>query len=132
MGHKVARHIMGSSMTDLRYEPDGEVLKGFLMSESRLCAIQGPWGSGKSTACGYKLLMNALRQPPGPDGVRRRRTYVGRNCYSADTEILTEGGWVGFPDLRPGERVAMLDGGELVYVEPSFYYSAPYKGEMIG
>lgn len=68
-------------MTNLTYEPDGEVLKRFLMSEARLSAIQGPWGSGKSTACGYKLLMNALRQPPGPDGIRRRRTYVGRNTF---------------------------------------------------
>ena len=68
-------------MTDLSYEPDGEVLKKFLLSESRLCSIQGPWGSGKSTACGYKLLMNALRQPRGDDGIRRRRTYVGRNTF---------------------------------------------------
>ena len=68
-------------MTELRYEPDGEVLRGFLTSSARLCSIQGPWGSGKSTACGYKLLMNAMRQPRGPDGVRRRRTYVGRNTF---------------------------------------------------
>ena len=89
-------------MTDLRYEPDGEVLKGFLMSESRLCAIQGPWGSGKSTACGYKLLMNALRQPPGPDGVRRRRTYVGRNTFD-ELKRTTVKTWLGiFPENKFG------------------------------
>ena len=87
---------------EVRYEPDGEVLKRFLMSESRLCAIQGPWGSGKSTACAYKLFVNALNQPKGKDGVRRRRTYVGRNTFD-ELKRTTVKTWLGiFPENQFG------------------------------
>jgi len=64
------------------YEPDGAVLYNFLMSRARVNVIQGPWGSGKSHCCCIKLILNAAQiQKPGPDGVRRRRTYVVRNTY---------------------------------------------------
>lgn len=68
-------------MTTITYNPDGETLERFLVSTARVAIIQGPWGSGKSTASCYKLMMNALNQVPGPDGVRRRRTYVVRNTF---------------------------------------------------
>lgn len=89
-------------MIDLRYEPDGKVLRDFLVSEARLCSIQGPWGSGKSTASCYKLLMNALGQPPGKDGIRRRRTYVGRNTFD-ELKRTTVKTWLGvFPEQTFG------------------------------
>ena len=89
-------------MSGLVYEPDGEVLKKFLLSSARLCSIQGPWGSGKSTACGYKLFMNALSQPKGPDGIRRRRSYVGRNTFD-ELKRTTVKTWLGiFPENKFG------------------------------
>ncbi len=68
-------------MIEQRYLPDGVALERFLLSRARVNVLQGPWGAGKSTACCYKLAMNALNQPPGPDGVRRRRSYVIRNTF---------------------------------------------------
>ena len=63
------------------YAPDGDTLVRFLQSVSMLAGIVGPWGSGKSAVCCIKLGMKALGQPPGPDGIRRRRTYIVRNTY---------------------------------------------------
>lgn len=68
-------------MIERRYVPDGVTLERFLLSRARVNVIQGPWGSGKSTACCYKLLINAVSQPAGRDGVRRRRAYVVRNTF---------------------------------------------------
>lgn len=65
----------------ISYEPDGATLEKFLLAKTRVNLIQGPWGSGKSSASIVKLIMNALNQRPGPDGIRRRRTYVVRNTY---------------------------------------------------
>jgi hypothetical protein len=56
-------------------------LEKFLLSRARWRLIQGPWGSGKTTACIFALAELALSQPPGRDGKRRRRTYVVRNTY---------------------------------------------------
>src|SRR5687768_10256089 len=45
-----------------------------------------------------------------------------RSCYDAETEILTEEGWVRFPELRPGIRVATLnEEGEVEYHVPDEY-----------
>lgn len=89
-------------MIELRYAPDGEVLKRFLLSTASVVGIQGPWGSGKSTACCYKLLLNAVRQGPGRDGKRRRRTYIVRNTYD-DLNRTTLKTWEGvFPPDKFG------------------------------
>lgn len=66
----------------IEIDVDGEKLRRFLVSGARAVVIQGPWGSGKSTAACLKLLLNALRQPPDPvSGKRRRVTYVVRNTF---------------------------------------------------
>lgn len=53
------------------------------------------------------------------------------NCYSADTEILTENGWKFFTDLAKHEKVATLDKtGELQYQLPTAYHSFKYRGKM--
>ena len=46
------------------------------------------------------------------------------NCYSDDTEILTENGWKFFKDLSNGERVLTLnsDTGEMEYHVPTEYH----------
>lgn len=72
------------------------------MSDAAVALIQGPWGSGKSTACAYKLLRNALEQPAGPDGVRHRRVYVVRNTFD-ELDRTTLKTWVGiFPEEKFG------------------------------
>lgn len=52
------------------------------------------------------------------------------NCYSADTEVLTEWGWRLFSELTGLERVATLDEGKLVYAPINAVVNYPYTGEM--
>lgn len=65
----------------IHYTPDGAVLKAFLNDDSFIVGIRGPFGSGKSTCSIMKLIKNAQRQKPAPDGWRRRRTAIVRNTY---------------------------------------------------
>ncbi len=69
----------------LTIEPDGEVLERFIASRARVKGVQGPVGSGKSTASWQALLLNAAsRQSPANGkrgtarGVRHRRTLLIR------------------------------------------------------
>jgi hypothetical protein len=54
-------------------------------------------------------------------------------CYSEDTEILTENGWKRFYELVPGERVATLNPktDELEYQVPVAYQKYWYSGKML-
>ena len=72
------------------------VLSEFHDSDAFICAVQGPFGSGKSTASIYKLWYNAIEQPPAPNGTRYRRTAVVRNTYSQlqSTTIQTFSRWI--------------------------------------
>ena len=63
------------------YQPAGPVARAFIASDAFVAAIRGPLGSGKSTACVYKLFCNLDQQQPLKDGWRRRRTAVIRNTY---------------------------------------------------
>jgi UDP-glucuronate decarboxylase len=55
-----------------------------------------------------------------------------RACYDAETEILTEDGWVPFPALRQGTAVATLnEAGEIEYHIPDEIISYPYIGELL-
>lgn len=52
-------------------------------------------------------------------------------CYSDDTEVLTENGWKLFRDLMPGEKVATLgSNGNLEYELPRKYIEEQYSGPM--
>ena len=53
-------------------------------------------------------------------------------CYDAETEILTEDGWVPFPLLRQDTAVATLtEAGEIEYHVPDEVISYPYIGELL-
>lgn len=104
----------------------------FLRSDAFVRVIRGPVGSGKSSGCCFEIWRRAGEQAPNKRGIRPTRWAVIRNCFSADTEILTENGWKFFPDLD-GERVAQLsDDGYLEFVEPVRYYEGDYVGPMVG
>lgn len=54
-----------------------------------------------------------------------------RSCFDPETEILTETGWVAFPDLQPEVKVATLNPeGKVEYHVPDEYIVQPYIGEM--
>ncbi|KKM86878.1 hypothetical protein LCGC14_1274600, partial [marine sediment metagenome] len=66
-------------------------------------------------------------------GIKETRWVVVRNCFDDKTEILTEKrGWVLFKDLKKDDKVASNVNGKTEYVNPTYYYQAPYNGEMIG
>ncbi|PSO75753.1 MAG: NAD-dependent dehydratase [Cyanobacteria bacterium QS_4_48_99] len=55
-----------------------------------------------------------------------------RSCYDAATEILTENGWVPFPDLQAGVRVATLNRDrQIEYHVPDEHIVQPYVGELL-
>lgn len=53
-------------------------------------------------------------------------------CYSSDTEILTEHGWVEFPELQKGSKVAIYDRTtkQIDFEVPSRYIEKDYDGDM--
>ena len=59
-------------------------------------------------------------------------TFAGNECYSDDTEILTEKGFKLFKDLSKDDKVAQynLDTKEVSFVLPINYISKPFKGFM--
>ena len=89
--------------------------------------------SGKSSACVMEIIRRAHEQKASPDGIRRSRWAVVRNCYSDDTEILTEKrGWQLFKNLLPSDKVATLQDDHLIFKLPDKVVKFPYKGDMIG
>ena len=54
-----------------------------------------------------------------------------RSCFDPKTEILTEAGWLAFPDLQPDVKVATLNSeGKVEYHIPEEYIVQTYIGEM--
>lgn len=87
------------SVPPVRIEPDGAVLEAYIASRAPVKIVQGPVGSGKSTASWHALMVNALlRQTPSTGGmglrkgVRYRRTLVLRNTLKQikDTVLPTK------------------------------------------
>lgn len=88
----------------LNLSVDGEVLERFLVSASRVNLIQGPWGSGKSRTCCYKIFL-AARAQEAFRGVRRSRWYIVRNTFD-DLKRTTVETWLGvFPEDRFGRFI---------------------------
>ena len=88
------------------YEPDGEVLSRFFWDRSKMSIIQGPIGSGTSTAGVHKIWNIANEQAPDVDGVRRTRWVVTRNTYKMlDTTILATTWPTWFPEHSWGSMI---------------------------
>src|SRR3989337_2269007 len=82
-----------------------------------------------------KILQASTSEVYGdPTEPPQKETYWGtvhplglRSCYDAETEILTEEGWVAFPELRQGTAVATLaETGEVEDHIPDEIISCPY------
>jgi hypothetical protein len=73
-----------------------DTLGRFHDSIAFICAIQGPFGSGKSTGAITKLWYNACEQPAAKNNIRYRRTAIIRNTYSQlqSTTIKTFSEWI--------------------------------------
>lgn len=77
------------------YVPD-DTAQAFHASPALVRGIMGPVGTGKSSTCINELLMLALEQMPGVDGVRRTRGAAIRNTYGElkTTTIKSWQDWV--------------------------------------
>lgn len=79
-------------------------LRAFLADDThKLIGLMGPFGSGKSSAAGIKLIEHGSSLPPWRDGVIRSRYIVVRNTYRElqDSTIKTFFHW--FPPTRCGD-----------------------------
>ena len=67
-----------------------------------------------------------------PSNGRIRIGWLGGSCMTPDTEILTENGWVYFPNLEEGVKVATLNPktNEIEYHSPTGYIKEEYKGDI--
>src|SRR5262245_7808687 len=67
------------------------------------------------------------------DGLARFANWL-YNCFSDDTEILTERGWSRFQDLCEEDKVATVSADaerQLTFEKPRAFFSYDYDGEMI-
>lgn len=87
------------------YVPDGQVLERYLWSRGKFCCIQGPIGSGTSSASVMRIWLQACEQAPDYDGVRRSRWIVTRDTYKElrETTIKTWLEW--FPENEWGQFI---------------------------
>lgn len=72
---------MSSKRQTVAYVPDGAVLQKFFADRSPVSIIQGPVGSGTSTACCHKMWAISNEQEPDPLGVRKSRWLIVRNTF---------------------------------------------------
>lgn len=97
------------------FAPDGKTLIEFMSdAKSRVKIIQGPVGSGTSSACCLHIYQQAMAQHKQSDGKQRFRAYVYRETYSKleETTLPTWLDW--FPEREFGR----------------FYASKPFKHEI--
>lgn len=64
-----------------KFVPDGNTLRDFMLDRSPVSIIQGPVGSGTSTACCHKMWMISNEQAPDPAGYRKSRWVIVRNTF---------------------------------------------------
>ncbi len=101
------------------FSPEGKVLRAFMRDQtSRVKIIQGPVGSGTSSACCLHIYQRALAQQPQQDGRQRFRVHILRETYAKleETTIQTWKDWFR-PGTGPGEFGI-------------FYETRPYRHEI--
>lgn len=101
------------------FRPDGAVLKAFMRDQtSRVKIIQGPVGSGTSSACCLHVFQRALAQPKQEDGKQRFRAHIFRETYPKleETAIKTWLDW-----FKPGTGPGQFG---------IFYETRPYRHEI--
>ncbi|MGB1214976.1 MAG: hypothetical protein ACPG4X_16530 [Pikeienuella sp.] len=79
----------------VRYVPDGRVLSDFFWSQRPVDIIQGPVGSGTSSACCHRIWRHSMEQAADSRGERRSRWYIVRNTFDQlkQTTIKTWKDW---------------------------------------
>lgn len=84
----------------------GPVSDRFILSEDPVAIIEGPQGSGKTTACVKKALLETMRMRPGSDGVRRYTLGIWRQKYGSLWSATIPSWWKLLPKDFPGSTWA--------------------------
>ena len=86
---------MAPKKQTFNYAPDGKVLNEFFWDRSPVSIIQGPVGSGTSTACCHKMWCMANEQRADQFGYRRSRWLIVRNTFTElhETTMKTWSYW---------------------------------------
>lgn len=95
------------------YVPDGKVLTEYFWDRSKMSIIQGPIGSGTSTASCMKIYAIACEQLPDYDGVRRTRWVISRETYKELEETTIKTWLMWFPEN---------EWGPLIRAQPPFHH----------
>lgn len=84
-----------SLITEYTYN-DVPTCQEFAASNAFMRGLQGPFGSGKSSACVAEIVQRAQRQRRSPDGVRHTRWGIVRNTFGQlrETTIRTVFQWL--------------------------------------
>lgn len=111
---------------EIKYTTDSSpTLARFHNSNAFVRGIMGPFGSGKSTACIWEILLKSMGQAPGRDGVRRTRWAITRETYPQlqDTTQKT------FFDWLPPEQFGKYNDSKHNYTITRFPH--PDGGPMV-
>lgn len=88
--------------------------------------------------CDYKgkklvvaLAQSLVARDYGTDFYNYFGTVVVDECFSEDTEVLTENGWMFFKDLQMGQKVAQYSLEGVEFVTPLRFISHKYEGNLI-
>ena len=102
-------------------------IKKFALDDSRIRALLGPFGSGKSSGCLMELLRRSSHQKQNPvDNIKRSRWAIVRNTYPQlkDTTIKTVKSWL--PEAEPG----MYDNYSAIWKEVEHNYYVRFDPDV--
>lgn len=112
----------------------GPVAEAFVQDKRFITAIMGPFGSAKTTSCIRKVVMSALWQNPGPDGVRRVRWCCIRDTYpQLEANVMNswfswfpknKNNWNGNQMLHQVRFTAVMPDGTIAPLEIEMYFKA--------
>lgn len=86
-----------ASAKGLTLKSVGPVADQFAVDKSAISIIMGPYGSAKTTTAFKKIIMSALWQPTGRDGVKRVRWVIIRDTYGHLTNNVLADWFMWFP-----------------------------------
>jgi hypothetical protein len=89
----------------MNVKPLGPVAGAYCLDNSRVAVIEGPVGSGKSTASCLRLARHAYEQTPGTDGIARTRWAIVRNTKPQLVDTTQKTWFEIFPEKDYGEFI---------------------------
>lgn len=130
--------IIGKCIKSVEYKENGDPSKDIYVERTESTSYQSKCEIVDKTTVGFvdKLVMFENDKGEKLAKLRMRKVRLPElgdkmACYSDDTQVLTDQGWIGWDQLTMGHRVASLNQRfELVYDHPINIFHYDYKGEM--